>query len=67
VSRLPGVPGREVVIALKKIGYEQDHQRGTKPPFRRIVVPNHDEIAKGTLRTIIREAGLTVGEFKSLL
>ena len=41
--------------------------RKAKPPFRRIVVPNHDEIAKGTLRAIIREAGLMVGEFKSLL
>ena len=35
-------------------------------PFRRIVVPDHKEVAKGTLRGIIRQTGLTVEEFKKL-
>jgi predicted RNA binding protein YcfA (HicA-like mRNA interferase family) len=30
-------------------------------------VPNHKEIAKGTLRAIIRQAGLTLEEFNALL
>ncbi len=71
---LPRVSGREVVKALRKIGYEQDRQRGshivlrqTAEPHRRIVVPDHAEVAKGTLRAIIRQVGLTVDEFKSLL
>ncbi|HLL72814.1 MAG TPA: type II toxin-antitoxin system HicA family toxin [Pyrinomonadaceae bacterium] len=71
---LPHVSGREVVKALRKIGYEQDRQRGshivlrqTTEPNRRIVVPDHAEVAKGTLRAIIRQVGLTVDEFKSLL
>ena len=66
--------GREVVRALRKLGYEQDRQRGSHIvlrqvayPHRRITVPDHDEVAKGTLRAIIREAGLTVDEFKALL
>jgi predicted RNA binding protein YcfA (HicA-like mRNA interferase family) len=74
VSRLPILSGREVVKALGKIGYEQDRQRGSHiilrqivQPHRRITVPAHDEIAKGTLRAIIREAGLTLDEFKRLL
>jgi predicted RNA binding protein YcfA (HicA-like mRNA interferase family) len=74
VGVLPRVSGREVVKALRKIGYEQDRQRGshivlrqTAEPHRRIVVPDHTEVAKGTLRTIIRQVGLTVDEFKSLL
>ena len=37
------------------------------PPHRRLSVPNHKELAKGTLRTLIREAGLTVEEFVSLV
>ena len=41
--------------------------RNTAPPHRRLTVPNHKEIAKGTLRSIIREAGLTVEEFVKLL
>lgn len=63
---LPIVSGALVVKALVKIGYEKDRQRGShiilrqnSHPFRRIVVPNHKEISKGTLRAIIREPGLT--------
>jgi predicted RNA binding protein YcfA (HicA-like mRNA interferase family) len=36
-------------------------------PFAQVVVPNHQELAKGTLRTIIRDSGLSVNEFISLL
>jgi predicted RNA binding protein YcfA (HicA-like mRNA interferase family) len=74
VSALPVVSGREVVSALGKIGYAFDRQRGSHmilrqqdPPHRRLTVPDHDEVAKGTLRAIIRQAGLTVTEFKDLL
>jgi len=74
VSGLPSVSGREVVKALTKAGYEQDRQRGSHiilrqvaAPHRRIVVPDHNEVARGTLRAIIRQAGLTVDEFKALL
>jgi predicted RNA binding protein YcfA (HicA-like mRNA interferase family) len=74
VSRLPRVSGREVVKALRKFGYEQDHQRGSHIvlrqvayPHQRLIVPDHNEVAKGTLRAIIRQAGLTVDEFKALL
>jgi len=32
-----------------------------------LTIPDHSEIAKGTLRAIIRQAGLTVDEFRELL
>ena len=74
MTRLPALSGREVVKALSQIGYELDRQRGShmvlrhpKPPFRRLVVPDHKEIRRGTLRAIIRQAGLTVSEFLDLL
>ncbi len=74
MSGLPSVSGRETVKALRKIGYEQDRQRGSHIvlrqvvyPHRRLVVPDHHEVAKGTLRAIIKQSGLTVDEFKSLL
>ena len=74
MSRLPVVSGREVVRALEKIGYELDRQRGSHmvlrqatPPFRRLTVPDHKEVAKGTLRAIIRHAGLSFDEFVNLL
>ena len=61
------------MLALRKIGYERDHQKGshivlrqTSSPYRRITVPDHREVAKGTLRAIIRPAGLSVAEFINL-
>jgi predicted RNA binding protein YcfA (HicA-like mRNA interferase family) len=41
--------------------------RQREAPHRRLTVPRHDELAKGTLRVIIRQAGLTVEEFLKLL
>ena len=71
MSKLPLVSGREVVKALGRLGYELDRQRGTHmilrqgmPPHRRLVVPDHKEVAKGTLRAIIRQAGLTDRSFE---
>ena len=73
MSHLPRIYGREVVQALEKVGFAFDHQKGSHitlrhvdPPHRRVTVPDHREIAKGTLRAIIRQAGLTVDEFKKL-
>ncbi|MBI2664254.1 type II toxin-antitoxin system HicA family toxin [Candidatus Woesearchaeota archaeon] len=37
------------------------------PPHRRLTVPNHKEIAKGTLLAIIRQAGYTKEEFPEQL
>ena len=74
MSALPVVSGRDVVKALGKIGYVLDRQRGSHmilrqqtPPYRRLTVPDHQEVAKGTLRAIIRQSGLTVEEFNDLL
>ena len=74
MSTLPQVSGKKVVKALSQIGYIKDRQKGShiilrqiEYPHRRIVIPDHNEIAKGTLRKIVRQLGLTVEEFKSLL
>ena len=74
MSPLPVVSSRELVNALWKIGYALDRQRGSHlilrqqvATHRRLTIPDHSEIAKGTLRAIIRQAGLTVDEFRELL
>lgn len=73
MSKLPVISGRELCKILETIGYLIDHQTGSHiilrnidPPHRRITVPDHKEIAKGTLRKIIKESGLTLEEFKRL-
>jgi predicted RNA binding protein YcfA (HicA-like mRNA interferase family) len=72
--KLPVVSGSDAVRVFRKVGYEFDDQHGSHiilrrsdPPYRRLSVPNHKELAKGTLRALIREAGLTVEEFARLL
>jgi predicted RNA binding protein YcfA (HicA-like mRNA interferase family) len=72
--KLPVISGSEAITAFRKVGYELDEQHGSHiilrrsdPPHRRLSVPNHKELAKGTLRALIREAGLTVEEFARLL
>ncbi len=74
MSKLPVVSGQEALKAFQRIGYDFDHQTGShmilrhrNSPFRRLTIPNHREIAKGTLRGLIREAGLTVETFSNLL
>lgn len=74
MSKLPNVSGREIVKAMNKLGYEFDRQRGSHiilrqgaAPHRRLTIPDHREVAKGTLRSILREAGVTVDELKGLL
>ncbi len=73
MTKLPNISGKDCIKALAKIGYYQKRQEGSHIilrkdyPFSQIVVPNHKNIAKGTLKTIIKNAGLTVDEFVYLL
>ena len=74
MKKLQLISGREAVQAFQKVGYEIDHQTGShiilrhiNSPHRRLSVPNHKTLAKGTLRALIRQAGLTVEEFNELL
>src|SRR5258705_7700740 len=73
VSKLPVISGADCVKALGKIGFEVYRQRGshivivrTSPPSQ-TTIPNHKELDRGTLRAIIRQTGLTVEEFITLL
>lgn len=74
MGKLPVLKAREVITALQKLGFEVDHVTGSHyifrhPDGRRAVIPYHDnrDIKQGVLRSILRQAGLTVDEFKNLL
>jgi predicted RNA binding protein YcfA (HicA-like mRNA interferase family) len=74
---MPGLPilsGREVVSALRRLGFEVHHQRGSHvvmrhvgDPARRAVVPMHPELRKGTLNSILKGAQITREEFQRAL
>lgn len=74
MPKLPRISGKYLVKLFVKIGYELDHQTGShiilrnkNPPYRRLTIPNHDEIAKGTLIAIIKQSGLSREEFFRLI
>jgi predicted RNA binding protein YcfA (HicA-like mRNA interferase family) len=73
MSKLPRSSGRECAKALERAGFYFKRQTGSHiilrrdDPFAQIVVPDHKELDRGTLRAIIRHAGLSVDEFVELL
>ena len=73
MAQLPVISGAKLVRAFEKAGWSQDRRRGShvvmlKPGCNvSLSVPQHREIAPGTLRALIRLAGMTVDEFVALL
>lgn len=73
MTGLPRVSGRECVKALARLGFVVKRQRGSHmvlrrdSPFAQVVVPAHAELDRGTLRAILRQAGVTVEEFEAAL
>ena len=66
---LPVISGRKTVRAFEKLGWQIARQRGSHiimvkdGEMTTLSIPDHKEIAKGTLRSLIRSAGITVDEF----
>ena len=73
MSKLPRVSGREAIGALEKKGYRIRRQHGSHvilrrdDPFAQIVVPDHKELDRGTLRAILRQADVSIEEFCTLV
>jgi predicted RNA binding protein YcfA (HicA-like mRNA interferase family) len=69
---LPILSGKAVVKAFENGGWEKVRQRGSHVVMVKagsnvtLSVPDHKEVAKGTLRSLIRASGLTVDEFIAL-
>ncbi len=66
---LPALSGREVVAAFERLGWSVARQQGShiimtkEGSIATLAIPAHKEVAKGTLRSLIRAAELTVQEF----
>ena len=75
MTKLPRLSGKKLVKVLSKIGFVSVRQKGSHIIMKKetseikigLVVPNHNEIDKGTLLEIIRQAKLTRKEFIELL
>ena len=70
-KRLLPVSGKQMVKVFIKVGFHIDRQRGSHIVMSKgdamLVIPDHETVAKGTERALIKDAGLTVEEFNKLL
>jgi len=75
MSELPTVTGSQAVKAFEALGFQLDRVKGAhhvlvKPGHRfHLSVPVHgtDSLKRGTLRSLIRAAGVTVDDFRAAL
>lgn len=69
MAQLPRVSGRKAVRVFESFGWSQVRQSGSHIILVReghlatLSVPDHKEVARGTLRSLIRAAGITVDDF----
>jgi predicted RNA binding protein YcfA (HicA-like mRNA interferase family) len=73
MAKLPVVSGADAVKAFERAGWRLDRQRGSHAVMLKtghiasLSIPQHRELAPGTLRALIRAAGITVEQFAGLL
>jgi predicted RNA binding protein YcfA (HicA-like mRNA interferase family) len=73
MPQLPVISGREAVRAFERAGWKVSRREGSHTIMTKagipvtLSVPEHHELKRGTLRSLIRKAGLSVGEFARLL
>ena len=75
MAKLPILSGKDLIKVLSKIGYKHIRTRGSHMVMvkqseagkKTIPVPNHKELAKGTLKAIMGQADLKLGDLLNLL
>jgi predicted RNA binding protein YcfA (HicA-like mRNA interferase family) len=73
VTRVPVVSGAQTTAALERGGFVHVRTRGSHAKLRHpatartAIVPLHRELAPGTLASVLRQANLSVDEFRALL
>ena len=73
MASLPVLSGQEVVRVFETFGWSVARQRSSHIIMTKeggivtLSIPNHKEVARGTLRSLIRSANLTVDEFVKAL
>jgi predicted RNA binding protein YcfA (HicA-like mRNA interferase family) len=71
MPNLPHLSGREIIRALERLGFVQVRQRGSHVVMKKAmpgenvgcVVPLHDEVAIGTLHSLLKQAKVSPDEF----
>jgi predicted RNA binding protein YcfA (HicA-like mRNA interferase family) len=73
MGTLGNIPGKEAVKAFTRAGWSISGQVGSHLTMKKrgaratLSIPQHKELSVGTLRSLIRSAGMTVQDFLNLL
>ena len=71
-SKYPVLKPREIIKTLETFGFSYKSQKGSHVKYAKfekgklvktVIIPMHDEVAKGTFKSILGQAGLTIDEF----
>lgn len=69
-SKYPVCKPKEVVRILERKGFRKVSQRGSHSKYsdgkHTVIIPMHDELLKGTLKSVLYQAGLSLDEFMKL-
>jgi predicted RNA binding protein YcfA (HicA-like mRNA interferase family) len=73
-SKYPVLTPKEIIKVLEMLGFEKVSQKGSHvkykksgSPTRIVIIPLHYEIARGTLKSILEQAGVQIDEFITYL
>lgn len=70
-SKYPVLTPKEIIKTLEKFGFKFISQKGSHMKYgngnRVVVIPNHSEVAKSTLKSILSMAGIELDDFLNLL
>ena len=73
MSKLPVISGQQLVKVLGKVGFQIDRRKGSHmmlyraDPPTTLSVPDHRELDRGTLRSLLRQAGVSPEDLVRLL
>jgi predicted RNA binding protein YcfA (HicA-like mRNA interferase family) len=71
-SKYPVLRPQEIIRILESFGFVYKSQKGSHvkyvksekdKPTKTVIIPMHDVVAKGTLKSVLQQAGLTIEEF----
>lgn len=70
-SKYPILKPNEIISVLSKVGFKFVSQKGSHLKYSNgtniVIIPNHIEVARGTLKSILGQAGIDLDDFLKLL
>lgn len=73
-SKYPILSPKEIIRVLEKVGFQKVSQKGSHAKYKNqslpkcvVIIPIHSEVARGTLKSILEQANISLEDFLTLL